>query len=175
MNMFIFLFSYLFAYLTSTTYSCPPPFNDFMFADNATLLQETIDQYETNPELGWTHVINNGPGSSSPLQVWPTGSNGIVNIKYCFVDQIDKGRLHDIVSRAWYSWYVDLGDALVYHKHRVGGFSELMDENGQSLFCFTDQNRMYWNPVVPDDTIAISAFVGTYSSTATTGYRPRRW
>jgi hypothetical protein len=168
--MFIFLFAYLFAYLTSIAYSCPPPFNDFRFADNATLLQETVDQYETNPELGWTHVINTWPGSSSPLQVWPSGSDGIVHIKYCWVDQITKDRLESVVSRAWNSWSMALGDAgPIHRKHRLGGLSEVSD------FCFTDQTYSNWNPAVPYDTIAIMAIVGSYISTAITGYRPKLW
>jgi hypothetical protein len=44
-----------------------PPFNDFWYLDNATLLQEAIAEHRSNPGLGWAHVV----GSDSPTKLWP--------------------------------------------------------------------------------------------------------
>lgn len=171
MKVFGFLFAYLFAYLAGVVKSCPPPFNAFRFADNQTLLEETMDQYDTNPELGWTHVINTGfPGSSSPLQVWPAGPDGIVYIKYCWADQVTKDRLASVVSRAWNSWSNAIGEAgPCYRRHRLGGFSEPPD------FCYTDAAHSNWNPAVPGDTVMVWATVGSIRSSASLGYRANSW
>ncbi|KAF1926112.1 uncharacterized protein M421DRAFT_7334 [Didymella exigua CBS 183.55] len=69
--------------------SCISAFNDFKYADNATLLKETIAQYEANPAMGWAHLL----GGTSPLKPWPKDESGLVNIRYCWPNLDTKAKL----------------------------------------------------------------------------------
>lgn len=73
---------YILTLLTLLAHGCPPPFNDFEYVDNDTLLREKIDGYKSNPQLGWAHAV----GGVSALRPWPANAQGIVLIPYCFED-----------------------------------------------------------------------------------------
>jgi hypothetical protein len=66
----------LLSLLITLAHGCMPPFNDFRYAENDTLMREAIAQYKSNPEGGWLAVLENG----SP-------------IKFCYADDYSKSKI----------------------------------------------------------------------------------
>jgi hypothetical protein len=164
-----FLLLLLILFIT-LAHSCVPPFNDFRYIDNETLLHEAIAEYTSNPEGGWLNAMHTG----SPIKPWPKDSAGISFIKFCYANEQARNRLSLILKVAWSKWYNKLGNAGQGKGHRMGGFQETQ-ENGASLFCFTDPSKQTWNPKVPADTMRLDTNDGTTESFASMGYRPAEW
>ena len=82
--------------MLSMVYGCRPPFNDFKYADNHTLLHQAITQYTSNAARGWAHVVK----GYSPATPWPANDEGIVIIPYCFTDPWTKSRLEKSFEEA---------------------------------------------------------------------------
>jgi hypothetical protein len=156
--------------LVSLARSCTPPFNDFRYVDNATLLNNAIAQYNSNPEGGWLSVLH----PDSPIKPWPKNDLGISIIKFCFSDQNTKNKVGPILAEAWNRWYVALGNAGSGKNHRMGGFQETQ-ENGASVFYFTDPAKMNRNPKVSGDTLQVDINEGNTGGIAVMGYRPAEW
>ena len=120
--------------LSTIASSCVPPFNDLRYLDNTALLEEAVAQFEANPvATGRDHVL----GGTSPVRQWPTNSNCIVEIKYCYANEDAKSKLKPAVEDGWRMWYNLLGNGGPGKGHRLGGFSE-MTKGGNSLFCWSD-------------------------------------
>jgi len=117
------------AFTTPAT-SCMPAFNDFKYTDNATLLEEVVAQYEANPAMGWADVL----GGTSPLQPWPRGNSGLVNIQYCWPDLETKSKLENAIQGSWEMWHGRLGNGGHESGHSLGGFSEYK-HGGSMVFC----------------------------------------
>lgn len=111
-----------------------PHFNNFKYADNATLLKEVVAQYDANPAMGWAHVL----GGTSPLKPWPKDDNGLVNIKYCWPNLETKAKLGPAIQGGWEMWHVPLGNGGPGSGHRVGGFSEYINGD-ETVFCWPDE------------------------------------
>lgn len=163
------VFLYLVAML-SMVYGCPPLFNAFKYADNDTLLHQAISQYESNPALGWAHVI----GGASPAEPWPTNDEGIVFIPYCFTDAWTTSKFEPHLLEAWKRWADKIGSPGAQTGHRLGGFKKVQGTKGPIL-CFKDKKLKKWNKKLPHDTLTISAHLGTAGSSATMGYIPQSW
>jgi hypothetical protein len=79
-------------------YCCVPPFNNFRYLGNTTLLQEAIAKYNNDSQLndatqlGWAHVV----GDPSPVKTWSKDQYGISNVKFCYRDGYAKKKLEDI-------------------------------------------------------------------------------
>ncbi|KAF1849685.1 uncharacterized protein K460DRAFT_349848 [Cucurbitaria berberidis CBS 394.84] len=165
--MWLVLLIMAFAAISST---CMPPFNDMRYADNATLLQVTLDQYEANPTLGWAHVFD----GESPLERWPANENGIVIINYCFLNQNVKDKLEGFMVKGWEAWRSKLGNAGPGYHHRLGGFS-VYNKDGVTPFCFETNGR--WNEKVPVGTLVVGLMLDPQDSggEAVMGHRPSQW
>jgi hypothetical protein len=145
----------LLSLLITLAHGCMPPFNDFRYAENDTLMREAIAQYKSNPEGGWLAVLENG----SPIKPWPKNDVGVSAIKFCYADDYPKSKTGLIFVEAWNKWYNVLGNAGAGKGHRMGGFQETQ-ENDESVYYFTDFARKIWNPKVLDDTLQINADPG---------------
>jgi hypothetical protein len=75
---------------------CPPPFNDFKYADNATLLSEAISEFKVDPQTGWSHVV----ADPSPAKPWPVDHHKLSVIPFCYVDQWTKNKIDTIRDKA---------------------------------------------------------------------------
>jgi len=86
--MFLLKITLLLATFVACASACIPPFNDFRYIDNTTLLQEVVEGWERAraAQMDWAHVLD-GRG---PVERWPKGASGIVHINYCFWDQDTK-------------------------------------------------------------------------------------
>tara|TARA_R110002003_G_scaffold46_15_gene3846 strand:+ start:2187 stop:2729 length:543 start_codon:yes stop_codon:yes gene_type:complete len=159
----------LLAALVLLTQACIPPFNNFRYADNTTLLQEAVTQHESNPAMGWSHILN-GQG---PAEHWPTGADGIVHIEYCFANPESKGALGGIIIRSSELWRGALGNAGPGNEHRMGGFSEY-SKNGNTPLCYKNGR---WNDDVPVGTLVVMLFPKPQDGggQASLGYRPSDW
>lgn len=110
--------------LNVVVYGCPPPFNDFQYANNDTLLLEKISQYKSGPQLGWAHVV----GGTSPVKTWPANDQGIVSIPYCWADPWSRKNIDRKFKQAWLKWSVKIGSPSAQSGHRLGGFREVTDK-----------------------------------------------
>lgn len=162
---------YVLALLTLVVYGCPPPFNDFKYANNNTLLLEKIAQYTSDPQLGWAHVI----GGTSPVKTWPANDKGIVNIPYCWADPWSKKKIDRKFQQAWLKWSVKIGSPSAQSGHRLGGFREVTDKNGEPVFCYWDKSQKVWKKSIPDDTLVIRAVLNSHASSGSLGYTPKEW
>lgn len=152
-------------------YGCPPPFNDFDYANNDTLLREKITQYKANPQLGWAHVI----GGTSPVKTWPANQQGKVIIPYCWADAWSQKKFKRRFQQAWLRWSIKIGLPSAQSGHCLGGFQEVTDEHGESVFCYGDEKHMLWKKSIPDDTLVIKAVLNSHASYASLGYTPKEW
>lgn len=130
----------LIAFATLAT-CCMPAFNDFKYAENATLLEEIVAQYGSNPDMGWADVL----GGTSPLQPWPKDNSGLVNIQYCWPDLETKSKLEKAIQGGWEMWHTRLGNGGPGSGHRIGGFSEYK-HNGNMVFCWLDDENEECKP-----------------------------
>jgi hypothetical protein len=167
MDLTIFLLSFF--YLVANC--CMPPFNDFRYLDNATLLQEAIAKHQSNPKLGWVHVV----GSESPVKPWPKSQYGRTVIPFCYGDQLTRDRLDSMRYEAWSRWYHAIRTAGPGTGHHLAGFQETEDSGGNSIYCFTDSENTLWNPRLPADALIIDITVDSYDTYAILGYQPREW
>ncbi|KAH7084698.1 hypothetical protein BKA63DRAFT_559387 [Paraphoma chrysanthemicola] len=162
----------LFALLSVLAYCCPPPFEDFRYLDNATLLRDTIADITAkakyDPQLGWAHVISD----PSPHKPWPSNDDKMTFVPFCFADEFTKSKLNDIFAGAWRRWYNAIGNAGPGQGHRLGGFSEIVNEKRESVWCFTDSQNKVWNSAVRPDALVVNINQGGYKSSSLTGYRP---
>jgi hypothetical protein len=156
---------FILSLLTTIVHGCPPPLNNFKYADNNTLLRQAISQHES------AHVV----GGNSALRPWPTNAQGIVVIPFCFVDVWVKHKIEQNFQDAWERWYNKIGDPKPQTGHRLGGFQELKDRSGNPIFCYRDQAYKFWNPKVPGGTLQIKILPGTGRSQATMGFFPPEW
>ena len=166
-NMWLALLVTGFAAIAGT---CVPPFNDMRYADNTTLLQDTVDQYNANPALGWAHVL----GGETPLERWPANDQGIVIINYCFINEDARTKLEPYMAQGWEAWRSKLGNAGPGHGHRLGGFS-VYNKDGATPFCLNDNGS--WNDKVPAGTLAVGFMLDPrdFGGEAVMGHRPSEW
>ncbi|KAH7094346.1 hypothetical protein FB567DRAFT_542809 [Paraphoma chrysanthemicola] len=159
----------VFSALILLTRACIPPFNDFRYADNTTLLQAAVIRHEANPAMGWSHILN-GKG---PAEHWPTGADGIVHIQYCFDNEKSKRELGSIIIKASELWRGATGNAGQESGHRMGGFSEYT-KDGDTPFCYSSGR---WNDKVPVGTLVVRLFPNPQDGggQASLGYRPSDW
>lgn len=150
---------------------CPLPFNDFRCADNATLLHEAISEYKFDPQIGWAHVV----ADPRPAKTWPADDHKLSFIPFCYVDQWTKNKIDTIRYKASQMWYKTIGNAGPGQHHRVSGFREVKDSNGNYMFCYADRKDRIWNNNVRSDTLVIDIRLNTYVSSATMGYRLEEW
>ncbi len=117
--------------------TCVPPFNDFIYSDNVTLLEQAIAQYDSNPAMGWAHVL----GGTSPLTPCPKDESGLVNIQYCWPDQDIKRMLEAAIRGGWDMWHKLLGSGGAEQGHHLEGFSEYTDGQ-EPVLCWLDKDRL---------------------------------
>ncbi|KAH6639790.1 hypothetical protein C7974DRAFT_449980 [Boeremia exigua] len=159
------------AALVTITVSCIPPFNDFKYTDNATLLEEAVLQHDANPAMGWAHVL----GGTSPIKPWPKDDAGLVKIKYCWSNSETREKLREVIQGGWEVWHELLGAGGPDVGHRLGGLSEHVDGE-ETIFCWLDEDRQEWNPKVPSGTLVIDIIPDkTWGGFATMGYNPVDW
>ncbi|EAT87304.1 hypothetical protein SNOG_04913 [Parastagonospora nodorum SN15] len=142
-----------------SAYSYPPPFNEFRYLDNVTLLHEAIAQHRpVHPRLGsihghqdrrWSHADH----GLSPMDVWPVNDNKFTVVPFCYVNKFAKNRTGRIWSQAW----------------------KVKDATGAAMFCYTDYTREMWNPSVKPTTLAIGLFIDAMHATATAGFTHPDW
>ncbi|KAF2027793.1 hypothetical protein EK21DRAFT_71136 [Setomelanomma holmii] len=162
----------LFAILSIVAYCCSPPFNNFHYLDNATLLHKTIAAVNAKLDLGWAHVV----GRTSPVTPWPVNGLQITFVGFCYADALTKSKLQDTFAAAWRRWHNKIGNAGPGQGHSLGGFHNDVDEKGKSLWCFMEHNiDMIWNPAIRADALVVAILPGRYGSASLTGYRPNEW
>ncbi|KAH7094349.1 hypothetical protein FB567DRAFT_565664 [Paraphoma chrysanthemicola] len=120
------------------------------------------------PQFGWAHVISD----PSPHKPWPSNDDKMVFVPFCFADEFTKSKLNDIFSGAWRRWYNAIGNAGPGQGHRLGGFSEIVNDKRESVWCFTDSQNKVWNSAVRTDALVVNMNQGGYKSSSLTGYRP---
>lgn len=162
---------YILTLLTLIARGCPPPFNDFRYANNDTLLREVIDQARSNPQLGWSHVI----GGTSPVKTWPADQQGTVSIPYCWANDFSKKKFGRRFMQAWVKWSRMIGPPSAQSGHRLGGFREVTDAHGGPIFCNRDDDQNFWEKSIPPDTLVIKAVLNSHGSSGSLGYKPNSW
>ncbi|KAH4107762.1 hypothetical protein HBI80_129040 [Parastagonospora nodorum] len=151
-------------------YGCVPPFNDFRNLHNATRLSVAIADYKADPQLGWATPIG---GPNHAIQAWPTNKDNLVYIPFCYLFDYVKQKNAPVFERAWDLWFRKIGKASKVAGHRLAGFEEMKDANGNSRFCYSSFENDVWNPDVPEDALVIDWDILSATSWSFCGYTPK--
>lgn len=151
---------------------CALPFNDFRNLHNETRLAEAIAEHMADPQLRWTSFVS---GSNAAIEAWPTNKYDLVYIPFCYLANNVKRKNAPVVERGWDLWFRKIGKPSNLAGHRLAGFQETKDANGNSRFCYSDLQNSVWNPDVPWDALVVDWDLKDGSSWSSVAYTPKDW
>ena len=156
--------------LTTTTlaYNC----NSYVFPLNGSWIPsqnisnvDINDKFvDVNPEgMGSAHIWGN-PGGPVP---WERDKNNLFTIKYCFIRDDDREYIGDTFEAAIKELWNEVGQAGPRSGHGLA-MREVLDEDGDPMYCMDSTQEDKCNKKVPCDTLLIEYTGGTEKSCSST-------
>lgn len=109
------------------------------------------------------HVWGN-PGGPIP---WERDENNRFTICYCFARDYDRENIGDTVETAIEEWWREIGRAGPRSGHGLA-MKEVIDEDGNPVYCVDSTAEDVWNDKVPYDTLPIQYTGGTEGDCSST-------
>ncbi|KAJ4994107.1 hypothetical protein SVAN01_00584 [Stagonosporopsis vannaccii] len=106
-------------------------------------------------------------GNTSGPIPWQRDESNLFTIHYCFIRDYDRENIGGIVQAAIKEWWIEVGQA---GAHSGDGLvmKEVLDEDGNPVYCMDSTQEDKWNKKTPYDTVPIEYTGGQEGSCSST-------
>ena len=149
--------------------SCPPPFNNHLFAEDPDALAEAVlDLAKADPNLGWAEAVKS---IGNPHTIWPQGPDKVTLIHYCFANKESYDYLQPVIDKAWKIWHNVIGNPGAATGHTLK-FEEVKSPFPQIPYCYLDYAKRIWNPHFHAQTVVVQLGSDNVFAQSVLGFLP---